>query len=363
MTLEQPRHDTDYVSRAIEVSIHVGLFIVFVAACVLILRPFLILLAWGIVVAIAAYPAYRKLQGALGGRGGLAAVLCVVLLLAVLIVPIVLLTTTVIEGIQTLATHLQNGTAIIPPPPSRVEKWPLVGAPLKGLWHLASTDLTAALNKLAPQINAFIPQLLSASAKFGLYVLQFVISIVVAGLLLANAGACTTVVRSLANHLFGEKGNELVKLAGATIRSVTNGILGVALIQSLLASLGFVVAGLPGAGLWTLIFLFGSVVQIGGLVLIPAVVYMFAIASATKAVIFLVWCVIVGLMDNVLKPLLLGRGVEVPMIVIFLGAIGGFIAMGIIGLFAGAIVLSLSYKLCLSWLEGTPAAEGQQEAS
>jgi predicted PurR-regulated permease PerM len=136
---------------------------------------------------------------------------------------------------------------------------------------------------------------------------------------------------------------------------VTFGILGVALIQSACAALGFVVVGLPGASLWSVIFLFAAVLQAGGLVLIPAVVYEFAVASTTKAVIFLVFCIIVGAMDNVLKPLLLGRGVAVPIAVVFLGAIGGFMAMGIIGLFVGAIVLSVGYKLFLAWLGEEPA--------
>src|SRR5262249_32222886 len=148
--------------------------------------------------------------------------------------------------------------------------------------------------------------------------------------------------RSLAIRLFGEKkGPEYQQLVGATIRSVTTGILGVALIQSALAALGFLVGRLPAAGLWATIFLIAAVLQIGALVLVPAVIYMFTIASTTKAVIFAIWCLIVAAMDNVLKPLLLGRGVAVPMIVIFLGAIGGFLALGIIGLFVGAIVLSV----------------------
>ena len=146
-------------------------------------------------------------------------------------------------------------------------------------------------------------------------------------------------------------------LGESTIRSVTNGILGVAVIQSVLAGLGFVVGALPGAGLWTLIFLFAAVLQAGALVLVPAVIYMFAIAGTTKAVLFLLWCIMVGLIDNVLKPLLLGRGVAVPIAVVFLGAIGGFIAIGIIGLFVGAIVLSVGYKLLLAWLEGPVAAK------
>jgi predicted PurR-regulated permease PerM len=215
---------------------------------------------------------------------------------------------------------------------------------------LASRDLTAVVRSFAPQIKAVVPALLSASAGIGFTVLQFVLSIVVAGVLLANAQAAYEVTCSLANRIFGEKGPEVQQLIGATIRSVTTGILGVALIQSLLAGLGFLVAGLPGAGLWAVIFLFAAVLQVGVLVLIPAVLYVFAVSSVTKAAIFLVWCLIVALVDNVLKPLLLGRGVAVPIAVVFLGAIGGFVAIGIIGLFVGAIVLSVGYKLFLAWL-------------
>jgi predicted PurR-regulated permease PerM len=137
---------------------------------------------------------------------------------------------------------------------------------------------------------------------------------------------------------------------------VTTGILGVAFIQSVLAGLGFLVVGLPGAGLWALVFLIAAMLQVGMLVLIPAVVYVFAVSTITKAVIFLIWCAIVGLSDNVLKPVLLGRGVAVPIVVVFLGAIGGFVTLGIIGLFVGAIVLSVGYKLFLAWInEGAPA--------
>jgi predicted PurR-regulated permease PerM len=221
---------------------------------------------------------------------------------------------------------------------------------LNNLWSLASRDLTAVVRSFAPQIKAVVPALLSASAGIGFTVLQFVLSIVVAGVLLANAQAAYEVTCSLANRIFGEKGPEVQQVVGATIRSVTTGILGVALIQALLAGLGFLVAGLPGAGLWAVIFLFAAVLQVGVLVLIPAVLYVFAVSSVTKAVIFLVWCLIVASIDNVLKPLLLGRGVAVPIAVVFLGAIGGFVAIGIIGLFVGAIVLSVGYKLFLAWL-------------
>ncbi len=349
----------DYVNRAVESSIHVGLVILLAGTCFFILRPFIPLVAWGIIVAIAVYPRYWQLQLLLGGRGVLAATFITLLLLALLFVPLALLSGTLIGGIQTLAAHLKDGTPIIPPPPAGVETWPLVGVPLKNAWSLASTNMTSALINIAPQIKAIVPGVLSASAGIGLTVLQFALSLIIGGVLLANSQGAASAAHSLANRIFGDKGSEFEQLVGSTVRSVTIGILGVALIQSVLAALGFLVAGLPGAGLWAVVFLVAALLQVGTLVLIPAVIYVFATASVTKAVIFMVWCLIVALVDNTLKPLLLGRGVAVPIAVVFLGAIGGFVAMGIIGLFVGAIILSVGYKLLIAWLAPTPAALGE----
>ena len=357
MTSELSAREPDYVHRALEVSIHIGLIILLVAACLLILHPFLPLVVWGIIIAISVYPGYGRLRRALGGRGGLAAVVCTVAMLAVLIVPAILLTGTVVEGVQTLAAHLKEGTLKIPPPPPKVETWVLIGPRLYSLWSSAASNLSAVLEKLMPQIKVVIPVLLATSAQIGLTVLQFVLSILVAGVLLARAKGGAVASHSLAKRLFGAKGSEFEELAGSTIRSVTTGILGVALIQTLLAAVGFLVVGLPAAGLWAVIFLFAAVLQVGVAVLIPAVIYVLATASTVKAVIFLIWCAFVGLLDNVLKPLLLGRGVDVPIAVIFLGAIGGFLAMGIIGLFVGAIILSVGYKLLLAWLEDDTAQD------
>ena len=352
------------VSRALEISIHVGLLVLLATGCLLILRPFLPLILWGIIIAIAIYPAYRRLERLLDGHNGLAAVLCVLCLAGVLLVPIVLLTGSFVDGLQSLVARLKEGIPIIPPPPPRIEAWNFVGAPLKNAWEQASRNSVAALQAFAPQIKAAIPKLLFASAGIGLAVLQWILSIVIAGVLLANVPSGTKASHSLASRLFGEKGPEFEHLAGATIRSVTTGILGVALIQSVLAAVGFLVARMPGAGLWAASFLFAAVLQLGTLVLIPAVIYMFAISTTTKAILFLVWCVIVGVIDNVLKPLLLGRGVPVPMVVVFLGAIGGFIAMGTIGLFVGAIVLSVGHKLFIAWLdEKSPVSAGMQPAN
>ena len=345
-----------HVNLALEASIYIGLAILLATACLLILLPFIPLLTWGIIIAVATYPGFRKLQKVLGGRETLAAVVCTLLLLAVLIVPAILLGQAFVGGIHGITAHLKDGSAIVPPPPPTIESWPVIGAPLNRVWGLASRDLTEAVRSLAPRIKALLPGLLSASAGIGFTALQLLLSILVAGVILANAQGAYEVACSLASRLFGEKGPEFQQLVGATIRSVTFGILGVALIQSAFAALGFLVAGMPAVGLWTVIFAFAAIVQAGVLVLIPAVIYVFATASGTKAVIFLVWSIIVGLMDNILKPLLLGRGVAVPVVVVFLGAIGGFVAMGVIGLFVGAIVLSVGYKLSFAWLQGTAVA-------
>jgi predicted PurR-regulated permease PerM len=159
------------------------------------------------------------------------------------------------------------------------------------------------------------------------------------------------VAQGIARRLAGERGPQLADLAEATVRGVARGLLGVAVVQSLLAGVGMVLAGVPAAGLWTLLCLFLCVVQIGaGLVLVPAVIYVFVTGSTTTAVLFLVWSVFVMLIDNVLKPMLMGRGLQVPMVVVFLGAIGGMLAWGIVGLFVGSVILVLGYKLFVGWL-------------
>ena len=345
-------------NQALEVSIQIGLAILLVVSCLLILRPFIPLIMWGVIIAIASYPTFQKMQRVLHGRGGLAAVLWTLLLLAVLILPIFLMGQSLIEGIRPLATRLKDGTpGDRPASTPTIEHWPVVGAPLARAWSMASTNLTDAVMRLGPQIKSALPGILSASAGIGFTVLQFFLSVLVSGVLLANARAAAEVTRSLARRLFGDRGPEFERLVGSTIRSVTFGILGVALIQSALAVIGFLVMGLPGASVWSVVFLFAAVLQVGGLVLIPAAIYGFAIATTTKAVIFMIWCIFVGVIDNVLKPLLLGRGAAVPVAVVFLGAIGGFVAMGIIGLFVGAIVLSVGYKLFLAWIEGTAAGQ------
>ena len=203
---KQSHYDKTQVQKALEVSIHVGLAILVAAACLLILRPFVPLLTWGIIIAVAAYPGFRKLQGRLGDRSVTAAVLFTLALLAILILPVFFLANSLIGGVQSLTAHFKSGTAIIPPPPASIAGWSIIGTPLKNAWLLASTNLTELLKEFAPQIKAAIPGVLSATAGLGSTVLQLLLSIIVSGVLLANAQAAYELTRSLADRLFGEKG-------------------------------------------------------------------------------------------------------------------------------------------------------------
>jgi predicted PurR-regulated permease PerM len=351
--------DRLFLSRAVEATIRIGLLVALVAWCFAIVRPFVVPVAWAIIIATAVHPVYRRLRTALGERSRLAAALLTLLGLLLLIVPTFMLGETLVEGTQSLAAGLRAESFTIPAPPESIREWPFFGEDVHEYWANASENLGATLEAIRPQLVAFGTWLLAAAAGAGFALLQFVLSILIAGVLLANDAGGSRVARSISRRLAGERGEEFASLAGATVRSVAQGILGVALIQSFLAGLGFLAVGVPGAGLWALVGLLLCVVQIGLLpVALPIVIYAFATAEPLPASLFTVWILVVSLLDNVLKPLIFGRGVRVPMLVIFLGSIGGFLSEGIIGLFVGPVVLVLGYTLFRAWLEeASPSSE------
>ena len=247
MSPEQIADNKDYLARAVEASIHIGLVAVLLGACLVILRPFLALITWGVIVSISVYPGYRKLQRALGQRDGLAAVICTLLMLAILIVPLVLLGGTLVDSMQTLIASIKEGKLTIPPPPQSVGTWPIIGSPITSIWSLAATNLTAALDRFMPQIKAIVPLLVSASADLGLTALQFVLSILVAGVLLAKPKAGTAAASSLFSRLFGNKvrvrGADGVYDSKCDHRHSRRGSYPV-----VLRDLGFCVRGLAGCG-------------------------------------------------------------------------------------------------------------------
>jgi predicted PurR-regulated permease PerM len=340
------------VPKALDVAIRVGLGLLLVLMCYQIMAPFIAPIVWGIIIAIGSHPVFRRLELYFAGRSGLAAFVFTLALLAVLIIPAVLLTGALLDGAKELSVDLADGTLTIPPPPESVAEWPLVGRQVSETWTLAAKNLEAALTRFEPQLKQLGGWLLGASAKLGLSLLMFVFSIIIAGIFLANWGTCRAAALTVAGRLLGRRGEELARLSHATIVSVTQGILGIALAQTLLAGLGFLAIGIPAAGFLAVVCLILAVVQIDILlILIPLSIYAFSFAGTGAAVVFLVWNIAVGLLNNVLKPILLGRGVDAPMAVVFIGAIGGMILSGIIGLFVGAVVLVLGFKLLMVWVQ------------
>ena len=347
--------DRAFLTRAIETSIRVGLIALLVFWCFLVVRPFIQPIVWGVILAIAIQPAYLRLGRVLGGRERLSAAILVVGSLLLLIVPSVLITTSLVESAMELAGALKEGELKVPPPPAPVADWPIIGERLHAFWGTASRNLEAAIGQAGPVVKAIGLRLLEGGAAAGFGIVMFALSIVIAGVLLSYGDRATDAARRIARRLVPERGDELVELTGNTVQSVTRGILGVALIQAVLSGVGLLVAGVPAAGLWVLLILLLAVVQIPTLLLLgPIIVYVFATGSTMVAVLFAIWSIAVGLSDNVLKPMLLGRGVDVPMLVIFLGAIGGFILQGIVGLFVGAVVLAVGFTLFKAWIEDVP---------
>ena len=335
-----------------EAAIRIGLVVLWVGWCFQILRPFVIPIIWGIIIAVAIYPIYGYLRSLLKDSTRVAAILVTIGMLVILVWPAVLIGGLLVENAETVVNHLRDGTFKVPPPPQGLETWPLIGEPLSKFWNLASVNIEGALVQLEPQIMMVASWLLSVVAGIGMAILQFFVAVIIAGVLLAYSTGGHHLAHSIGRRLAGDRGAELADLAEATVRSVARGVLGVALIQSLLAGLGFFIAGIPAAGFWAFLCLILGVIQIGiGPILIPVVIYVFSTTDTVTAVLFLIWSIFVGVIDNILKPIFLGRGLEVPMVVIFMGAIGGMLLSGIIGLFIGAVVLTLGYKLFLAWLD------------
>ncbi len=348
---DDPSDRNVLVSRAMEVTIHVGLVLLLLFWCFKIAEPFIEIFFWGIIIAIGVSPVYRLFVSAMGNRNKPAATLVVLLLLLILLAPSVLFVGSLVDTAEKLSSGISNGTLKIPVAPEGIKHWPVIGESLYNFWRLSSENIFAALVKIAPQIKIFALWLLNKAAGTGFSVIKFVVAIVISGVLLASSETGIQVARAIAVRLAGERGMEFVALSGATVRSVSRGILGVAVIQAILAGIGCLVIGVPAAGLWALLVLILAVIQLPTiLVLGPIIIYVFYAASTAPAVVFAIWSLLVGLCDSFLKPLLMGRGASVPMLVVFIGALGGFMFSGIIGLFLGAVVLSLGFKLFQAWL-------------
>ncbi len=353
MTSETSQKEKIFTNRVIEVSIRLALIFLIVALCFGIIKPFIIIVVWGSILAVAIFPLYNKLSHALGERKNLAATLYTVFTLSLLIGPTIMLTGSLVETSTQLAKSFNAGTLVIPPPSQNVSEWPLIGDKVYAFWSQASANLETTLQQYITQVKQLGEVLITGIAGISRSVLQFILSIIISGIFLANTESAYAVTIKIASRLTDKnQGLEFTHLTTATIRSVALGVLGVAVIQAMLGGTGMYFMQVPGWGLWTLFILVLAVAQLPPLlVLFPAVIYVFSIADTTPAIIFAIWSALVSMSDSVLKPLLLGRGMDTPMLVILMGAIGGMIWFGILGLFIGAITLALGYELFIDWLD------------
>ncbi|MGB5548175.1 MAG: AI-2E family transporter [Polyangiales bacterium] len=351
--------DRAFDRRVMQAAVRLSLLALLVFWCLKILAPFLNPILGGVVIAIAVKTPYAKLSKALGGRPKLAAVLLVAIALLVLIVPTLALGASLVDSTAGLSDELIHDQIKIPPPRDSVADWPLIGTQAHALWLGASQNLESALVKLAPYMKDVGLWLVSTVGDLGMSLVLFVVAIVIAGALLPNGERAAGLAAKVAYIIAGPRGPKLAALAASSVQSVTRGVLGVAVIQSLLSGLGMLVVGVPAAGLWTLLILILAIMQLpSALILIPVTIYVFSTSSTVVAVLFAIWATLVGLSDNILKPLLMGRGSSVPMLVLFMGSLGGFMAGGILGLFVGAVILSLGYTVFMAWVDDSDAGEG-----
>jgi predicted PurR-regulated permease PerM len=344
--------DDRFLSNAMAAFIQIGALLLLLMLCYNIVAPFVHIVLWGVVIAVGLYPTHSSLTAKLGGREKTSALILVLIGLTIVIAPVWMTAESSINAAQQVAADFEAGTISIPPPGDDVAGWPLVGESIHTVWASAADNLESTLNTYAPQLKSMGQTLVGIAGGAILGALQFVVSIIIAGALILNAESGHRTARNIYGSLMGDDaGEKMTQLSTLTIRSIVNGVLGIAILQAIAAMIGLVIADIPAAGLWALAVLVLAVVQLPPwLVLAPIAVWYFSVAEGLPAIIFAVYMLIVSLADMVLKPLLLGRGVETPMLVILFGAIGGAMAMGIIGLFLGAVILAVSYELLVAWM-------------
>jgi predicted PurR-regulated permease PerM len=326
------------------------------AWCFILLRPFIGIILWGAILAIALFPLFLWLKARLGGRAKLTATILTLLGIAIIIGPVSVMATVFASNAGDFADSLTAGRLTVPPPPEGISTWPVIGKFLHNFWQQASVNFGAILSQLKPQLQELAKSLLFLAANIGLTLLQFLLSIVISGVLMLNAQGLQRGLTRLLLKLTPTQGQAFLRLAAATIRSVTRGIIGVSALQALLIGIGLTVAGIPSAGLLTLLCLVLTIIQIGpGLVVLPTLIFAWSTMNTLGALIFTIWMVPAMLIDNVLKPIFMAQGLPVPIVVILIGVLGGTLTHGILGLFVGPVILSLGYELVRAWISEEPA--------
>lgn len=337
-----------------EVLIRVGLIGILAYLCLGVFAPFANLLLWALILAIALYPLHQGLAARLGGRPGSAATLLVLVGMLLIGVPTIMLGSSFAGHVQDGYAALQEDKIAIKQPPESVAEWPVIGKRVYSGWSQAADDLPAYLKANKEQLANLSKRALATAASTAGGVLLFLGSLIAAGIIMAFGESGSQATRSICVRITDpERGPRLQSLCTATVRSVATGVIGVAFIQALLLGVGFMLAGIPAAGVLAVVVMLIGILQLPALIIsLPAIAYLWwsGDASTTSNIVFSIYLLLAGMADNVLKPLLLGRGVDAPMPVILLGALGGMVSAGIIGLFVGAVLLAVGYKLFMEWV-------------
>lgn len=344
--------ERDYLGKALDIAIRLAVIAMIVFGSFRIFSPFVVAVVWGMVISVALYPVFDRLNGWLGGKHKLTAAVFIIGALSLIITPTVMLTDSLLDATVRIVEKAEAGTLEIPPPTEKVKEWPLIGEKVHGIWQSASVDLKGTTDKLQPQLKNFGEKIVSAVGGLGGALVQTIFAIIIAGILMVTSEGGGRAARSIAIRLAGADGPGMVDLTIGTIRSVVKGVILVALIQGLLAAVGLAIAGVPGAGLWALLAMIVAVIQLPPILILgPIIPWVFANNDSTAiAIFFAIWSLVVSGSDGFLKPMFLGRGVKVPMLVILIGAIGGMLRSGVIGLFIGPVILAIAYELFMAWI-------------
>ena len=341
----------------IEVAIRLGALALLIYWTLILVRPFLSIAIWSAVLTVALYPVFEWTSHQLGGRRRIAAALITFLSLLIIIGPATWLALGLVDGLRLISERLDLANLTIPPPSISVKDWPLIGQPIYQFWELASTNLSAALAQIVPQLKPLGSSLLRIGADTGLGIIMFLAAIVVAGFLFSPAPMIAEAIKKFSRRLNPTRGEEFVEQAGATIRAVSRGVIGISVLQALLAGVGLMVAGIPQASLITFGVLVLGIIQIGpSIILIPVIIWAWTFMGTIPALLFTAYMVPINLLDNLLRPIVMGRGLKTPILVILIGVIGGTLAYGITGLFLGPIVLAVIWELFVSWIDERDSA-------
>jgi predicted PurR-regulated permease PerM len=330
-----------------------------------IVRPFLVATAWAATIAVATWPLLIHVQGWLGGRRGAAVAVMTVVLLLVLLVPFYFGVSAIVENAKLLVHWSKSLTAIaIPEPPAWVASVPVVGTKIASTWHHAAANPGEISAQLAPVARQLVFGFVGQVGSLGLLFVQFLLTVIVVAILYANGETAAHGVDRFARRLAGPRGEEAMHLGARAIRAVALGVIVTALVQTAAVGLGLHVAGVPFATILTVIVFIFAVAQVGpALVLIPSIIWVYMRSGAVWGTGFLVWGIFCLTFDNLLRPVLIRRGADLPLLLIFAGVIGGLIAFGIIGLFIGPVVLAVTYTLLAEWVTEDERRESEASPS